>query len=344
MTIERVDYLYWIEWNDSSYEAWIELVSHGIICLISLFLFFIYYWVFICHKDVPCLNGKSKGDYSSILKNNKSGEFNVHLRRLLFIGILSGLLYNIIMYFGNTFLILILNIRLNKHCFYRVLTLSLFALQRIISYAFMLTRLHIAFRGSILALPKYKLHIFNTIIIIVFSILELAHVYVAYTLNGFECNIRQSILVLGLIVASGLTDIIACITITTMFVSRLNILTKYQNSDVLSLKMKRLVRKLSILTMVVVLSAIMSTGFASINVFTYQIYGLDLIINCCCLMLSFRELDYQYKKCCGCCISLSKTCCMKQLSNEIAMLKFQSITKNASTASQTSDGIASPSS
>ena len=82
------------------------------------------------------------------------------------------------------------------------------------------------------------------------------------------------------------------------------------------------------IAIVMVLSTIIGTVSASVVILPYQMYGLDSIINCMCLMLSFALLDFQYKKFCGCCIRICKICCMRKISNDITELKLNSLRTN----------------
>ena len=52
----------------------------------------------------------------------------------------------------------------------------------------------------------------------------------------------------------------------------------------------------------------------AVAIFSYQIPALDIVINNICMMLSFKQLDSQFNRLCGCCIKLQHYCCSKKRS------------------------------
>ena len=249
--------LYWDGWALSSMEAWTEVILHGILCILSVILVFLFFWIFQCNREFPCINPTRFGheqDPSVIsrhsIKSKKSKEFTINLRILLFFAILCTLLYNFIMYFGNVLMILVFNIRFNQHCLYRALCVVICGIQRTIAYVFMLVRFGRAFNGSLFAVTKLKLRILIISIIIIFTSLETVLIYAAYLLNSFECDFSKSLFPFIMIFILSLTDIITCSSLTYIFLWRLRKITKMQNNDSVSLHMKRIVRKMSLLSYV----------------------------------------------------------------------------------------------
>ena len=78
----------------------------------------------------------------------------------------------------------------------------------------------------------------------------------------------------------------------------------------------------------VVVSTILIIGIALCTPFAYQFYGIDSLINCYCLMLSFKVLDYQFNKLCKCCIHCSIKYGNKIHDDNIIILKTGSSPSN----------------
>ena len=62
----------------------------------------------------------------------------------------------------------------------------------------------------------------------------------------------------------------------------------------------------------------------AVDIFSYQMSGLDIIINNACMMLSFSQLDNQFNHLCICFIKLQRHCCKKRkISPEITLSQIQ---------------------
>jgi len=201
----------------------------------------------------------------------------------------------------------VFNIRYPQHCFYRVTVNLLCFIQRIVTYTFFLKRLRTSFSNSMYHISTCK---FSIILILNYVTLFGAAVFIsvsAYFYGEFLCATNNIIKIA--IGVAGIIDIFWVIFVTYMFVNRLNKLLSSKEDW----KFEKVMKKLTLLTVVMVTTTlIFSITFGVLDIIPYQGYAFDLIINTMCIMLSFKEMDYQYSITCSLCISIQNMCCFKR--------------------------------
>ena len=304
--------LYWDGWTRSGTEAWIQVILHGILCLLSLLLLYLYVSVFSCNNEFPCINRSrmNSNDNNSAsspslnqrhsMKPNNSNGLTINLRILLFLAILSTVIYNFAMYFGSVLLILVFNIRMQKGCLYRVNCIGICGIQRKIAYIFVLIRFDRAFKGTIFSISKLKLRTLIISIVIVYTLFQCCSAYGAYKINNISCDINESIILYIVILSVPATDIIVCSTLTYMFLWRLKEITLKQDNDIVTLNMKQIVRKMSLLSSVTLFKFILSTNIFHQKIYKYShcngCIHIDCNIRCnsCNISISIIWIGFHY--------------------------------------------------
>ena len=250
--------LYYQGWTSSIIIGWIEIILHGIICLIMALVLFIFLWVFVCHQNIPFFNESrnlslsrtSSGNrsvtnsYSS--RNIKQKTHEYYLKLILFCSIVFGILNVYTNLWFSNISILIFNIRPQNGCFYRLLCIIPLYLQRLTTYLFFLFRLKLAFNGSVYAISKLLWYSLLATLIGFILIAVPFTIISGYVSQTFLCTSR---LVLLSFIIAGVTDVVYSILLCYIFVSKLKKLIKLVNNDNANARIKKLMKKLTILSM-----------------------------------------------------------------------------------------------
>ena len=317
--------IYYENWTTTQMDAIIEVILHGLLCIIFVILMVIYFCVFECKKELCCFKDKSN-DFRL-----KKDELYRNIPKIYKYLLFTSLIISGINIFGNLWIsnlsVIMFGIRNNKGCFYRTLLGISFFLQRILTYFFFLDRLRYTFRGSIFAIKPRIYYISIGIAITLFIATYGALIVMTYVHPdvSFLC-VTSSDIVIIIIAYLGI-DLCITILLTIIFIKKLNGLIRLtnmvdNNTDNIApdvhkiqrqIKLRLIVTKLTILCLVAVISTLVfSVIFGNIlTLYTYQTYALDLIINNICMMLSFAVLAHSYKKICCICVTIHNKCTKK---------------------------------
>ena len=237
MSIHRVSGLYWEGCENSSIEAWMEIIIHSLLCFVILVCILLFLWIFICNKNPPC-NGKSSN-------NSISNETTLVI--LLGFCVFFTFLYIYSIYIIATFGILVLNIRYTSHWFYRTLCINFIVFQRSLVYVFMLIRLQRAFKGTSFEVSTNKLKISSIFIIAIFNGIQGVDVYASYKRHHL---LGSGDVVLLLLITGGLVDISISTLLTYAFVWRLRMLLRQRvrKQDDVAFNVKYIAQKVTILS------------------------------------------------------------------------------------------------
>ena len=261
--------LYWEGWTYNIITAWIEIILHGIGCLLITLVLLEFIWVFICDSDImSCFNHLKSND-----NNNDSGNDNIslspktqnrnfsisfsqkiveprspeyYLKLILFGSIFCGIISVYSNFWVSNILILVYNIKPPHGCFHRALCLIPLYLQRLLTFSFFLYRLQLTFNGSIFALSSL---VWYSLIIALFVILSgsLSFIIIASYISGlFRCSDPIVFIAFGV---AGILDIGYSILVCYIFVSKLNNLVKMMNNEVDNSRIRNVMKKLTILSM-----------------------------------------------------------------------------------------------
>ena len=246
---------YWEGWTWNITTAWIEIILHGILCVLITLVLLLYFWIFICDNDIPILNRLTSGGLSiprmSSIKSNISSDnikkykSHKYLKLILFGSIICGILNIYSTYWLANISILVYNMRPINGCFYRSLCVAALYLQRLLTYLFFLYRLTIAFTDSVYALSKIQLYVLVLILIIGIGCSLSVTIIGGYINSIFPCS---TILVRSGFIIAGSGDIIYSILLSYIFISKLNKLVIKVNNDSVNGAIKRVMQKLTILS------------------------------------------------------------------------------------------------
>ena len=271
MSVPRVNGLYYEGWVGSSIEAWIEIIVHSLLCLMISIFSFLFIWIFVCNKDPPCrrqelhltqiqsnlymeshdsgniskTNRMSRQHTNSVKKKNK---VDIVLKILMFGSIFFAILYIFSTYIFVSFYILVLNIRYQNGCLYRVLCISFITFQRSILYVFMLIRLRRSFKGTVFQFSEYKLGICIVTVIVLLNGVQGVNVYAGYRVNDFRCSGYLPLTIV--LLTAGLIDTCIAGLITYVFVWRLRriIYLQSRENDAVNSRVKKVSQKLTLLS------------------------------------------------------------------------------------------------
>ena len=316
MTVQKNVGLYWKDWNDTIYEAYIEIILHSFCCLIISILTIFWIYTMYC-----------KNRNKSVMNASIENRFHKYLSASLVI----SWIYIYWAFYFNVLSVLVIGWRPNYGCFYRQLVVIPVALQRLIIYYFYVLRLHASFNGSIAQLSKKWIYIFIitvTINIIGASIFLLIATYLMnMDDNSFICGrTRLRIVLLWIIFFS---DTLWSIIFSSVYIKKL--IQVFKLVSITNEKRIYVVKRLSVLAITSVVSShsLLIIFTITDGYFTYQLTSMDSIVNNICIMLSFKEFDRFYENLC-CCYN---NCChsQKQLSGYIEnsqIVKNQKINPN----------------
>ena len=291
----------------NEFEAYGEIISHSIACLVILILFVIYVKYF-------CIQNKTE----TSLKNKIFERF-----RLILLGsLMASLMYILGTYTFNIIFGIILGNRSNYGCFMRMCWVFVIAFQRIAVYLFFIYRLYVTFTGSYLEIKKRTVNIILLMIVIIQLSTATAPFIFSYLADNFLCEngtyATQWILSL---VASYLIDTGCAIALSCLYIKKLRQFRKITPTDgKKDDKLFGIVNKLTLLTLVTVISTSLLAIIAwGLMILPYPLACFDSIINNVCVMLSFVILEKSYKKYCCCCIRIQNTCCIGTTKDEIEL-------------------------
>ena len=303
--------LYWEDWNSSLIETYLELVIQPLCGIIIIILFIIFIHIFICNKKL-CYGEDPNYDikHPNGIKYNSLIKFYIGL---LFVSFIMSIL-NI---FGNLWFsnlqVLIYNVRYDKGCFYRTTLNITMVMQRVIAYYFFINRLRITFEGSVFEMRNIVYYLFIAFIVVTSFIQYGVIMILTYYYTEFRCS-SSGIVVTGIIICL-ICDTIVNLSITGLFVIKLKGLIDMLKHDFNTYtknthNLRIVVIKLTILCLnAVIFTLVLSVLIGNVFIIMpYQWYGIDLLINNACMMLSFAILDYQFNKLCYCCVCISNKC------------------------------------
>ena len=257
--------LYWEGWTYSIEFAWIEIILHAIICVLMTTVLITFGWIFICNKEIPFLNhvktrkpslspttsgssGNRSITGSNSVRNMKKKSHEYYLELILFGCILFGVIYGYSNLWISNVSILVYNYRPLDGCFHRGLGIISLYVQRLLTFTFFLYRLKLAFNRSVFALSAFLWYgLLIALFVVVFG--SLSFIIIATYISGtFRC--ANTLLYVAFGVAGGL-DVLYSLLICYVFVSKLKKLLKIVDSDFANAQIKKVMKKLTILSMLI---------------------------------------------------------------------------------------------
>ena len=256
--------LYWEGWTYSIESAWIEIILHGIICVLMTIVLITFCWIFFCDKEIPFLNHVKTRDLSlspttsgssgnrsitasNSVRNIKRKSHEYYLKAILFGSIMCGVSNVYSNFWISNVLILVFNYKPSHGCFHRGLCIISLYFQRLLTFIFFLYRLKLAFNGSTFALSAF---LWYGLLIAMFVLLfgSLFFIVVATYINGtFRCLNPLVNIAFGV---GGICDVGYSIFICYIFVSKLKKLLQIVESDFANSQIKKVMKKLTILSYV----------------------------------------------------------------------------------------------
>ena len=225
--IPKENGLYWKNWTESEYEAWTQLILHSLTAIIILIMICIFYRIFT----------KTKNDE----KDTKI------LKRLLSASLLVSFINIYGLYMICIIVLLVLNIRENNRCSYRLYIQVTVYIQRSIVFTFFLYRLKMSFENTIYEISQRKFRVLLVSLYVLAISLQVTFCVAASFVDSFKCESSSVAMdiVLYCIIGSGVVDVLWSIAITYMFVRRLQFVIKQtqQNSE----RLLHVIQKLTVL-------------------------------------------------------------------------------------------------
>eukprot|EP01084_Bolivina_argentea_P312187 540469_1 len=182
-------------------------------------------------------------------------------------------------------------------CFSRNMPVIAVTIERLTLYLYYIYRIEVTFKDSVFSISETKLNIFKVTIIIM-GVIAATFYMVFVEIN--QCEGR----LIGLI-PFVIIDIVISTTTFVLFINRLKKLIAKSNTN---LKLKRMIKKLSILLCVTILSTIGAMGLyvivphVQIGCGTIGLWAIDTVINSLCLLLSYVFFNKYYNRLCFVCI------------------------------------------
>lgn len=258
--------LYYQGWSKNIIWAWMEIITHCIICLLIILLLIAYIWIFICEKDIKMFNKPLSRQQSSVsqshsgsIDNNTPSKTRSKSRStirkthekiftlMLFTSIIISTIYIYLSNWYSNISVLIFDIRSNNGCFTRILVGIGLYIQRLIIYTFFLFRLKVSFKDSALAMKDITFYILLSLLYITF-IGSFIYLLIATLDAGFLCG--TALLTQIAFFTTGFIDITFSILLTSLFVVKLRKLLSLSDGNINQTKsIKHIAKKLTLLCM-----------------------------------------------------------------------------------------------
>ena len=255
-------------WNLNNFDISLSMILYCIQFILLVLLCILYVCLFI--------------------RDNKS---KIHI--IILISLILSMIYSILSFIfidGNVLLF-------DKHdkyeCFYANLIFGVIILERLFLYGFNAYKLNVSFKDSVFEIKKQTS-------IIIYCIL--VFICCAYFVFIFIVRHHQNLNIKIIFIIFFIMDILCAFISLKIFAGKINKLLAIQMVDV----MRSIVNKLTVLTIICIISSIIFilipgiflTEFILIK--PYKIFGIDLLINNTCLLLSFGRGNRIYNKLCCC--------------------------------------------
>ena len=161
--------LYWEDWTDNIFEAYLEIVVHSLCCVIIVLLIVFCVYIMYCHKNAT---------------QSQRVSVDARFHKYLLISLVVTFVYVYLTSFMNIVSVTVFGWRPKLGCFYRNISVIPLTLQRTVTYYFYILRLHVTFKGSIAEISNKCIYIFNisvSISSIVVTMLYLVMIYIETT-------------------------------------------------------------------------------------------------------------------------------------------------------------------
>eukprot|EP01084_Bolivina_argentea_P312186 540468_1 len=174
--------------------------------------------------------------------------------------------------------------------------------QRVTLFLYYIYRIELTFKDSVFSISETKLNIFKVTVIIMGAIAATFFMVFA------EINQCDGLSLLIGLIPGGINDTVISTTTFILFISRLKKIIAFNDKANTNLKLKRMIKKLSILLCVTILSTIGAMGLyvivphVQIGCGTIGLWAIDTVINSLCLLLSYVFFNKYYNRLCFVCI------------------------------------------
>ena len=225
--IAKENGLYWDEWTINGVHAWVQLISHTLLCIFIIVLLYRYLKIF-CNKT----NNETNND------------------KLFIILLLISLIMSFINIYGHYILttigILVFNYRPNKGCFYRTLIQITVLIQRMVVYGFFLFRLKFTFTDGLYRISNIKFGLILITILIVGVMFIIYSIIIASLVDTFQCTGDMYVYFVGGFFVAVVLDAFWSFILVYMFNRRVRGITKHASNNIENVEL--ISRKLLILS------------------------------------------------------------------------------------------------